>query len=78
MMPALFDDAAAGGDWPFHARRHGRVRQFLLPDFSMLTGQGVLDALGWPSSPSIGLGVHTTYGAYLPSSEGVLRPAFGL
>ena len=50
------------------------VRQFLLPDFSMLTGQGVLDALGLAFfSLSIGLGVHTTYGAYLPSSEGVLR-----
>jgi NSS family neurotransmitter:Na+ symporter len=34
----------------------------------------VLDALGLAFfSLSIGLGVHTTYGAYLPSSEGVLR-----
>ena len=50
------------------------VRQFLLPDFSQLTGQGVLDALGLAFfSLSIGLGVHTTYGAYLPSSDGVLR-----
>ncbi|WP_421164586.1 sodium-dependent transporter, partial [Aeromonas dhakensis] len=50
------------------------VRQFLLPDFSQLTGQGVLDALGLAFfSLSIGLGVHTTYGAYLPNSDGVLR-----
>ena len=50
------------------------VRQFLLPDFSMLTGQGVLDALGLAFfSLSIGLGVHTTYGAYLPNSDGALR-----
>ena len=50
------------------------VRQLLLPDFSMLTGQSVLDALGLAFfSLSIGLGVHTTYGAYLPSSEGVGR-----
>ncbi|MCR3893831.1 sodium-dependent transporter [Aeromonas caviae] len=50
------------------------VRQFLLPDFSHLTGQGVLDALGLAFfSLSIGLGVHTTYGAYLPSSDGALR-----
>lgn len=50
------------------------VRQFLLPDFGHLTGQGVLDALGLAFfSLSIGLGVHTTYGAYLPSSDGVVR-----
>ena len=50
------------------------VRQFLMPDFSHLTGQGVLDALGLAFfSLSIGLGVHTTYGAYLPSSDGALR-----
>ncbi|MFQ2784543.1 sodium-dependent transporter [Aeromonas caviae] len=50
------------------------VRQFLMPDVSHLTGQGVLDALGLAFfSLSIGLGVHTTYGAYLPSSDGALR-----
>ncbi|MBL0664594.1 sodium-dependent transporter [Aeromonas caviae] len=50
------------------------VRQFLMPDFSHMTGQGVLDALGLAFfSLSIGLGVHTTYGAYLPSSDGALR-----
>jgi len=50
------------------------VRQFLMPDLSHLTGQGVLDALGLAFfSLSIGLGVHTTYGAYLPSSDGELR-----
>ncbi|MGE6106625.1 sodium-dependent transporter [Aeromonas sobria] len=50
------------------------VRQLLLPDFSQLSGQSVLDALGLAFfSLSIGLGVHTTYGAYLPSSQGVLR-----
>ena len=50
------------------------VRQFLMPDFSHLTGQGVLDALGLAFfSLSIGLWVHTTYGAYLPSSDGALR-----
>ncbi|SIQ16317.1 neurotransmitter:Na+ symporter, NSS family [Aeromonas sp. RU39B] len=50
------------------------VRQFLLPDFSHLTSKGVLDALGLAFfSLSIGLGIHTTYGAYLPNNEGVLR-----
>lgn len=50
------------------------VRHLLLPDFSMLTGQSVLDALRLGLfSLSIGLGVHTTYGAYLPNSEGLLR-----
>jgi NSS family neurotransmitter:Na+ symporter len=52
------------------------VRQFLMPDFSHRTG--VLDALGLAFfSLSIGLGVHTTYGAYLPSSEGCCAPASG-
>ncbi|MCS3457428.1 sodium-dependent transporter [Aeromonas rivuli] len=50
------------------------VRQLLLPDFSKLSGESVLDALGLAFfSLSIGLGVHTTYGAYLPNSQGVLR-----
>ncbi|MGE6106626.1 sodium-dependent transporter [Aeromonas sobria] len=50
------------------------VRHFLLPDFDKLGMEGVLDALGLAFfSLSIGLGIHTTYGAYLPSSEGVGR-----
>ncbi|MGY4027082.1 sodium-dependent transporter [Aeromonas rivuli] len=50
------------------------VRHFLLPDFSKLGMNGVLDALGLAFfSLSIGLGIHTTYGAYLPDSEGVGR-----
>ncbi|EOD54442.1 sodium-dependent transporter [Aeromonas molluscorum] len=50
------------------------VRHFLLPDFSKLGMNGVLDALGLAFfSLSIGLGIHTTYGAYLSDSEGVGR-----
>lgn len=50
------------------------VRHFLMPDFSKLGMSGVLDAMGLAFfSLSIGLGIHTTYGAYLPSSEGVGR-----
>ncbi|MFQ1814306.1 sodium-dependent transporter [Aeromonas veronii] len=50
------------------------VRHFLMPDFSKLGMSGVLDAMGLAFfSLSIGLGIHTTYGAYLPTSEGVGR-----
>ena len=47
------------------------VRHFLMPDFDKLGMSGVLDALGLAFfSLSIGLGIHTTYGAYLVSSGG--------
>ncbi|MFM4749742.1 sodium-dependent transporter [Aeromonas veronii] len=50
------------------------VRHFLMPDFSKLGMSGVLDAMGLAFfSLSIGLGIHTTYGAYLPTSKGVGR-----
>ncbi|MGY0144701.1 sodium-dependent transporter [Edwardsiella tarda] len=50
------------------------LRLFLWPDFSHLSGKSVLDALGLAFfSLSVGLGIHTTYGAYLPSSDGVAR-----
>lgn len=50
------------------------VRHFLMPDFSKLGMSGVLDAMGLAFfSLSIGLGIHTTYGAYLPTCEGVGR-----
>ncbi|MFM4704861.1 sodium-dependent transporter [Aeromonas bivalvium] len=50
------------------------VRHFLLPDFDKLGMEGVLDAMGLAFfSLSIGLGIHTTYGAYLSDSEGVGR-----
>ncbi|TNH88551.1 sodium-dependent transporter [Aeromonas sobria] len=50
------------------------VRHFLMPDFSKLGMSGVLDAMGLAFfSLSIGLGIHTTYGAYLPTSEGIGR-----
>ena len=55
------------------------VRHFLMPDFSKLGMSGVLDAMGLAFfSLSIGLGIHTTYGAYLPSSEGVGRSSLWL
>ena len=49
------------------------VRQFLMPDFSHLTGQGCSTPWGWRSSPSPLASGYTTYGAYLPSSDGALR-----
>ncbi|KUE79499.1 transporter [Aeromonas schubertii] len=50
------------------------VRHFLEPDFSKLGVDGVLDAMGLAFfSLSIGLGIHTTYGAYLPDTAGVGR-----
>ncbi|UCQ57455.1 sodium-dependent transporter [Edwardsiella piscicida] len=50
------------------------LRMFLQPDFSHLSGKSVLDALGLAFfSLSVGLGIHTTYGAYLPDSRGVAR-----
>ena len=75
MMPALFIMilllVAFGLTLP---NAMAGVRHFLMPDFSKLGMSGVLDAMGLAFfSLSIGLGVHTTYGAYLPNSEGVLR-----
>lgn len=75
MMPALFVMilmlVAFGLTLP---NAMAGVRHFLMPDFSKLGMSGVLDAMGLAFfSLSIGLGIHTTYGAYLPSSEGVGR-----
>ncbi|MFM5031085.1 sodium-dependent transporter [Aeromonas media] len=75
MMPALFIMilllVAFGLTLP---NAMAGVRHFLMPDFSKLGMSGVLDAMGLAFfSLSIGLGIHTTYGAYLPSSEGVGR-----
>ncbi|MDX7990084.1 sodium-dependent transporter [Xenorhabdus littoralis] len=50
------------------------LKMFLYPDFSNLTGKGILDALGLAFfSLSIGLGIHITYSAYLPSNKGIGR-----
>lgn len=50
------------------------LRLFLFPDIHQLSGKSVLDALGLAFfSLSVGLGIHTTYGAYLPDSRGVAR-----
>ena len=73
MMPALFIMilmlVAFGLTLP---NAMAGVRHFLMPDFSKLGMSGVLDAMGLAFfSLSIGLGIHTTYGAYLPSSDGV-------
>ena len=67
------DDAAPGGDRALHAGAMAGVRQFLMPDFSHLTGRGCSTPWGWRSSPLHWPRVHTTYGAYLPSSDGALR-----
>ena len=46
------------------------LKLFLYPDFSKLTPQGVLDALGLAFfSLSIGLGIHITYSAYLADNK---------
>ncbi|MGL5948800.1 MAG: sodium-dependent transporter [Aeromonas sp.] len=77
MMPALFlmmlllalVGLSMPGAW-------AGVEQLFVPDFSKVSGQSVLDALGLAFfSLSIGVGMHTTYGAYLPSSDGVPRSA---
>ncbi|WP_193017360.1 sodium-dependent transporter [Proteus sp. FME41] len=48
------------------------LKLFLYPDFSKLTPQGVLDALGLAFfSLSIGLGIHITYSAYLADNKGI-------
>ncbi|OTA16828.1 transporter [Xenorhabdus vietnamensis] len=48
------------------------LKLFLYPDFSSLTGKGVLDALGLAFfSLSIGLGIHITYSSYLPNNKGI-------
>lgn len=48
------------------------LKLFLYPDFSKLTPQGVLDALGLAFfSLSIGLGIHITYSAYLANNKGI-------
>lgn len=75
MMPALFVMmlllVAFGLTLP---NAMAGVRLFLMPDFSKLGMSGVLDAMGLAFfSLSIGLGIHTTYGAYLPTSEGIER-----
>ncbi|TBL97787.1 sodium-dependent transporter [Hafnia alvei] len=50
------------------------LKLFLYPDFSHMSGKSVLDALGLAFfSLSIGLGIHVTYGAYLPDSKGIAR-----
>ncbi|MTD39692.1 sodium-dependent transporter [Erwinia sp. CPCC 100877] len=50
------------------------LHTFLNPDFSKVTAGSVLDALGLAFfSLSVGLGVHVTYGAYLPDNRGVAR-----
>ncbi|NUU68917.1 sodium-dependent transporter [Enterobacteriaceae bacterium BIT-l23] len=50
------------------------LHTFLNPDFSHVTAGSVLDALGLAFfSLSVGLGVHVTYGAYLPDNRGVAR-----
>ncbi|KMJ44632.1 sodium-dependent transporter [Xenorhabdus khoisanae] len=50
------------------------LKLFLYPDFSSLTGKGVLDALGLAFfSLSIGLGIHITYSSYLPNNKGIGR-----
>ena len=48
------------------------LKLFLYPDFSKLTGKGVLDALGLAFfSLSIGLGIHITYSAYLSDNKSI-------
>ncbi|WP_258087302.1 sodium-dependent transporter [Xenorhabdus bovienii] len=50
------------------------LKLFLYPDFSSLTGKGILDALGLAFfSLSIGLGIHITYSSYLPNNKGISR-----
>ncbi|WP_323840468.1 sodium-dependent transporter [Photorhabdus africana] len=50
------------------------LKLFLYPDFSSLTGKGILDALGLAFfSLSIGLGIHITYSSYLPNNKGIGR-----
>lgn len=51
----------------------GKAVEFLLyPDFSKLTSQGILDALGMSFfTLSVGIGIILTYGSYLKSSDDI-------
>ncbi len=78
LMPALFacmivmvGYAAAVGDF-------GAAARFLLePDFSRLTGEAVLTALGQAFfSVGIAMAVHITYGSYLDRRTSIPRNAF--
>ena len=78
LMPALFacmivmvGYAAAVGDF-------GAAARFLLePDFSRLTGEAVLTALGQAFfSVGIAMAVHMTYGSYLDRRTSIPRNAF--
>jgi NSS family neurotransmitter:Na+ symporter len=49
------------------------------PDFSSLTGQGVLEALGQAFfTLSVGMGAIMAYGAYLPSEESIVRTSIAV
>src|SRR5690606_6973626 len=49
---------------------------FLVPDFAGLTMQSVLDALGLSFfTLSLGLGIMSTYGSYLPARADINRSA---
>jgi neurotransmitter:Na+ symporter, NSS family len=55
------------------------VTFFLKPDFSSLTSQGILYALGQSFfSLSVGVSVMVTYSSYLSKSESLVQPAFSV
>ena len=61
LVRALFLDGAAEG-----------LRFYLKPDMAKVTGKAIFDALGQSFfSLSIGMGIMTTYGAYVPKSQGL-------
>jgi NSS family neurotransmitter:Na+ symporter len=52
------------------------VRFYLWPDFSKLTGEVVVEALGQAFfSLSLGMGVMITYGSYIPRTENIMSSA---
>jgi neurotransmitter:Na+ symporter, NSS family len=55
------------------------VTFFLKPDFSSLTSQGILYALGQSFfSLSVGVSVMVTYSSYLSKNESLVQPAFSV
>ncbi|WP_297599330.1 sodium-dependent transporter [uncultured Cetobacterium sp.] len=53
------------------------IKYFLKPDFSLITPQVVIAALGQVFfSLSLGMGVMVTYGSYLPSDTKLIKSAF--
>jgi len=55
------------------------LKNLFVPDFSELTGEGVLEALGQAFfTLSVGMGAIMAYGAYLPQEESIVRTSIAV